>query len=64
MNEHKENFFIRFLKFIGIIKTYEVSKRDMCENAQKSGTCGKCCADCAWFEDYDDQIFDSLERDF
>ena len=49
MNENKESFFIKFLKFIGIIKTYEVSKKEMCERAKS--ICSKNCESCAWHEE-------------
>lgn len=44
----KESWFIRLLKRIGLIKTYEVSKKEMCERAQS--ICGKDCESCVWNE--------------
>lgn len=42
----KKNIFIRFLKWIGVIKEYEVTKSEMCKNAQS--ICNRDCEDCAW----------------
>ena len=44
----KESWFIRLLKRIGLIKTYEVSKKEMCERAK--AICSKNCECCAWNE--------------
>lgn len=44
----KESLFHRFLKWIGLIKTYEVSKKEMCENAKS--VCNGNCESCAWHE--------------
>ena len=44
----EESWFIRLLKRIGLIKTYEVSKKEMCKNAQS--ICNRDCEDCAWHE--------------
>ena len=44
----KESIFIRFLKWIGIIKEYEISKSEMCKNAQN--ICSHNCSICAWGE--------------
>ena len=40
--------FYRLLKWIGMIKTYEVSKKEMCKNAKS--VCNKNCESCAWNE--------------
>lgn len=45
----KENIFIRFLKFIGLIKEVPVSKNIMCEQAQN--ICNHNCESCAWKEE-------------
>ena len=42
----EENWFFRFLRKIGIIKTYEISKSEMCEKAKN--ICSKNCDCCAW----------------
>ncbi len=46
----RKNIFIRFfewlLKKLGIIKTYEISKEEMCKNARN--ICNKNCKMCAW----------------
>lgn len=44
----KESWFIRLLKRIGLIKTYEISKKSMCESAKS--VCNKNCESCAWHE--------------
>ena len=46
----KEKWYIRLLKWLGIIKEYEVSKKEMCEKAQLSGVCSNSCLCCAWYE--------------
>ena len=46
----KESWFRRLLKKIGLIKTYEVSKKEMCMRAVKAGVCPGCCFKCAWGE--------------
>ena len=38
----------RFLKWIGLIKSYEVSKKEMCEKAKS--ICNGNCETCAWNE--------------
>ena len=48
MSEKKDNFLIRFLKRIGLIKEYEVSKSEMCKKAQS--ICKHNCDNCAWKE--------------
>lgn len=48
MNDKKESWFIKLLKRIGIIKTYEISKGEMCKKAQS--VCGHNCDSCAWNE--------------
>ena len=42
----RENIFIRILKRLGIITEFEVSKADMCEQAQS--ICNHDCEHCAW----------------
>lgn len=42
------SWLIRLLKRIGLIKTYEISKKEMCERAQS--ICNKNCESCAWHE--------------
>lgn len=44
----KESWFIRLLKKIGLIKTYEISKKEMCERAKS--ICSGDCESCAWYE--------------
>lgn len=44
----KESWFIRLLKKIGLIKTYEIIKKLMCESAKS--ICNKDCDSCAWNE--------------
>lgn len=44
----KETFIYRFLKWLGLIKTYEVSKSEMCKQAQS--VCHRNCESCAWHE--------------
>lgn len=46
----KESWFIKLLKRIGLIKTYEVSKEEMCRRAVQSGVCPGDCSRCAWGE--------------
>ena len=48
MGEYKENIFIRFLRWFGIIRTYSVSKEEMCKQA--INTCDRQCGSCAWYE--------------
>ena len=45
----EESWFVRLLKRIGLIKTYEVSKKEMCERAKS--ICSKNCESCAWYEE-------------
>ena len=45
----EESWFYRLLKRIGLIKTYEVSKKEMCERAKS--ICSKNCESCAWYEE-------------
>lgn len=42
----RENIFIRILKRLGIITEFEVSKEDMCKQAQS--ICNHDCEHCAW----------------
>lgn len=44
--QERENIFIRILKRLGIITEYEVSKEDMCKQAQS--ICNHDCEHCAW----------------
>ena len=44
----KESWFIRLLKKIGLIKTHEVSKKEMCKRAKS--VCDRNCYKCAWYE--------------
>ena len=44
----KESWFIRLLKKIGLIKSYEVSKKEMCKQAES--ICDRNCYKCAWYE--------------
>ena len=44
----KESWLIRLLRRIGLIKTYEVSKKEMCERTKS--ICSKNCESCAWYE--------------
>ena len=48
-NMKEESWFYRLLKRIGLIKTYEVSKKEMCERAKS--ICSKNCESCAWYEE-------------
>jgi hypothetical protein len=45
MEEH-ESLIIRILKRLGIITRIEISKEDMCKQAQD--VCNYNCEDCAW----------------
>ena len=45
---NRESWWRRLLKLIGIIKSYEVSKSEMCKRAQS--VCNKHCDSCAWNE--------------
>ena len=43
------------LKWLGFIEDYEVTKKEMCENAKS--TCNKNCEHCAWnTEDKNDEM--------
>ena len=44
----KESLLYRFLKWIGLVKAYEVNKKTMCENAKS--VCNGNCESCAWGE--------------
>ena len=44
----EESFFYKLLKRIGFIKTIEVDKKTMCENAQS--VCNRNCENCVWHE--------------
>lgn len=45
----KESWFYRLLKWLGLVKTYEVSKKEICEQAKFM--CNKDCKHCAWYEE-------------
>ena len=45
----EESWFYRLLKRIGLIKTYEVAKKEMCERVK--AICSKSCDSCAWYEE-------------
>ena len=45
-NMEKESWFYKLLRWLGLIKPYEISKSEMCERA-KSVCSGKC-SECAW----------------
>ena len=49
VNMKEESWFYRLLKRIGLIKTYEVSKKEMCKRAKS--ICSKNCESCAWYEE-------------
>ena len=54
-----ENWFEKVLRYafmwMGLIEEYEVSKKEMCENAKS--TCNKDCEHCAWnTEDNNDEM--------
>jgi hypothetical protein len=42
----RESIIIRILKWLGVIKEVEVSKEDMCKQAQS--ICNHECEHCAW----------------
>ena len=42
----KESWFYRLLRWFGLIKSYEVSKAEMCERAKS--VCSGNCNQCAW----------------
>ena len=44
----EESWFIRLLRKIGLIKSCEVSKKEMCERAKS--ICSGNCESCAWYE--------------
>lgn len=47
----KESLFHRLLKWLGLIKTYEISKEqmvEMCRRACFHGVCPNDCERCAW----------------
>lgn len=44
----KESWIYKLLKWLGLIKTYEINKKEMCENAKS--ICNKNCESCAWYE--------------
>lgn len=49
MVEYKESLLTKILKFFGIIKEVEISKKEMCEAAKDS--CNRHCEFCAWKDD-------------
>ena len=44
----KKSWFYKLLKYFGVIKTYEVSKNEMCESAKS--VCNRNCETCVWNE--------------
>jgi hypothetical protein len=44
----EETWFYRLLKRIGLMRTYEVSKKEMCEKSKS--ICSNNCDNCAWHE--------------
>ena len=44
----EESWFYKLLKWFGLIKTYEINKKEMCERAKS--ICNKHCDTCAWHE--------------
>ena len=46
--KEKESWFYRLLKWLGLIKEYEVSKKEMCKRAKS--VCNRNCETCAWHE--------------
>ena len=44
----RESWFYKLLKYIGLIKEYEISKKAMCENSKP--ICDMNCDSCAWHE--------------
>lgn len=44
----KELWIYKLLKWLGLIKTHEVSKKEMCESAKS--VCNRNCESCAWHE--------------
>ena len=47
----KESLFYRFLKWIGLIKTFEISKHEMCSRGKS--VCNGNCEQCAWYEEFE-----------
>ena len=45
----KESWLYRLLKWLKLIKTHNVSKKEMCERAKD--ICNKKCESCAWYEE-------------
>ena len=45
-----QRLFLKILKALGVVKTYEVDKAEMCKRAVESGVCPKACECCAWNE--------------
>lgn len=43
-----QSWLFKLLKMIGIVKEYEVSKKEMCDYARS--ICDENCVDCAWNE--------------
>lgn len=50
-----ENIFVRFLKWIGLIKKTPVDKSEMCRSAQ--GVCNRECNECIW------SMYDCADRE-
>lgn len=49
----RENLLIRILKRLGLIVEYEVSKENMCKQAQS--ICNHDCVNCAWQIEREDE---------
>lgn len=45
----EESWRYRLLRRLGFIKSYEVSKKEICKQAQS--VCNKQCSSCAWHEE-------------
>lgn len=44
----RESWFHRLLKRLGLIKTYKIDKKQMCEKAKS--VCNGHCSSCAWYD--------------
>ena len=56
----RESWLYRLLKRLGLIKTYEVSKKEMCENAKS--ICSRRCDNCVWKVSPGVRFFDGGEE--
>lgn len=45
---NKESWIYKLLKWIGLIKEYEVSRKEMCEKSKS--ICNMNCESCVWHE--------------